>query len=59
MLRAQMFRSLIPVLMIKERNLRGRNKGAYNPKIATICITITTKITIVLRKFTDLYRSAE
>ena len=25
MLRARMFRSLIPVLMIKERNIRARN----------------------------------
>ena len=30
MLRARMFRSLIPVLMIKERNIRARN--------ITICI---------------------
>ena len=27
MLRARMFRSLIPVLMIKERNIRARNNG--------------------------------
>ena len=30
MLRARMFRSLIPVLMIKERNIRARNKQRYN-----------------------------
>ena len=29
MLRARMFRSLIPVLMIKERNIRARNITIY------------------------------
>ena len=30
MLRARMFRSLIPVLMIKERNIRARNNDITN-----------------------------